>query len=262
LAVGTHHNRSDAPRRNRMQARASSEPMDPRRCVVLAPYTGSIEPECEDALKELERRGYAVRRVRGFAAIDQARNQLATDAMIDGYEETMWIDSDIGFHPDGVDRLRSHQQPIVCGIYPQKGKRSLACHALPGTPQLRFGREGGLHEILYAGTGFLLVRREVYLRVQRELALPVCNERFGHPMVPYFQPLTHTDEDGTWYLAEDYAFSQRTRACGYRVMADTTIRLWHIGKHRYGWEDAGVDRERYPNFTLHLEGQPEILKRD
>jgi Sulfotransferase domain len=262
LAVGMHHNRSDAPQRPRMRAAASTEPMDRRRCVVLVPYTGSIEPECEEALKELERRGYAVRRVRGFAAIDQARNQLATDAIIDGYEETFWIDSDIGFHPDAVDRLRSHQQPIVCGIYPQKGKRSLACHALVGTPHLKFGKDGALNEILYAGTGFLLVRREVYLRMQRELGLPACNERFGHPMVPYFQPLVHADEDGAWYLAEDYAFCQRAHTCGYRILADTSIRLWHIGKHRYGWEDAGVDRQRYPAFTLHLEGQPELFKRD
>lgn len=301
LAVGVHHNRSDAPIKNsrtraprlipsppapargypgqgeggltpspsgRGQGEGSRngatapDPMDRRRCVVLVPYTGAIEPECEDALKELERRGYAVRRVRGFAAIDQARNQLATDALIDGYEETLWIDSDIGFHPNDVDRLRSHQLPIACGVYSQKGKRSLACHALPGTPHLKFGKEGGLHEILYAGTGFLLIRREVYLRMQRELDLPVCNERFEHPMVPYFQPLAHLDDDGTWYLAEDYAFSQRALACGFRVLADTTIRLWHIGKQRYGWEDAGIDRQRYPAFTLHLEGQPEVLKRD
>jgi hypothetical protein len=246
----------------RISADANYNPMDRRRCVVLVPYTGYIEPACEDPLKELERRGYAVRRVRGFAAIDQARNQLATDAMIDGYEETLWIDSDVEFHPNDVDRLRSHQQPIVCGIYSQKGKRSLACHALPGTPHLRFGKEGGLHEILYAGTGFLLIRREVYLRMQRELELPVCNERFGHPMVPYFQPLANGDEDGVWYLAEDYAFCQRARGCGYRILADTTIRLYHIGKQRYGWEDAGVDRQRFPAFTLHLEGQPELLKRD
>ena len=33
---------------------------------------------------------------------------MATDALSDGYEETMWIDSDVDFHPDSVDRLRSH----------------------------------------------------------------------------------------------------------------------------------------------------------
>lgn len=262
LAVGARHNRSDKPRRHAMQAPPNGNPMDPRRCVVLVPYTGSIEPDCDEALKELERRGYPVRRVRGFAAIDQGRNQLATDAMLDGFEETMWIDADIRFHPNDVDRLRSHQQPIVCGIYAQKGKRSLACHALPGTPELRLGVGGGLRDILYAGTGFLLVRREVYLRMQTELRLPVCNERFKHPMLPYFQPQTHLDEDGSWYLAEDYAFCQRADECGYRVLADTTVRLFHIGKYGFGWEDAGIDRQRYPTFTLHLEGQPEVLKRE
>jgi hypothetical protein len=32
-----------------------------------------------------------VRRVGGYAAIDQGRNQMATDVLLDGYEETMWI---------------------------------------------------------------------------------------------------------------------------------------------------------------------------
>ena len=56
--------------------------------------------------KALERRGYVVRRVVGFSAIDQGRNQLATDAMAEGFEETMWIDSDVGFEPEAVDALR------------------------------------------------------------------------------------------------------------------------------------------------------------
>src|SRR5712671_7135511 len=68
---------------------------DPRRCVVLVPYFESIHPDCESALHELERRGYAVRRVGGYAQIDVARNQLASDALRDGFEETLWIDADI-----------------------------------------------------------------------------------------------------------------------------------------------------------------------
>jgi hypothetical protein len=27
-----------------------------------------------------------------------------TDALRDGFEETLWIDSDIGFHPDAIER--------------------------------------------------------------------------------------------------------------------------------------------------------------
>jgi hypothetical protein len=98
-----------------------THPLDPRKCVVLVPFIGFIHQECEEALKELERRGYPVRRVGGYAAIDQGRNQMATDALLDGFEETLWIDADVGFHPDSVERLRSHPHPIVCGVYPQKG---------------------------------------------------------------------------------------------------------------------------------------------
>lgn len=226
--------------------------LDPARCVVLVPVGGSIVPQCEVALAELERRGYQVRRVRGYSAIDQGRNQMATDALADGFDETMWIDSDVGFDPDDIDKLRRHNVPIVCGIYPQKGKRVLACHVLPGTEKLIFGDDGGLAEILYAGTGFLLVRREAYESIQHKLQLPLCNERFGgRPMVPYFQPMSHPDETGHWYLAEDFAFCERARQAGFEIYADTSIRLMHYGNYGYSWEDAGLELERYRTFHFH-----------
>ena len=31
-------------------------------------------------------------------------------------------------------------------------------------------------------------------------------------------------------------------------MADTSIRLWHIGMYRYGYEDAGKEIERLPTY--------------
>ena len=142
--------------------------------------------------------------------------------------------------------------PISCGIYSQKNRRAIACHILPGTPRLTFGQGGGLLEILYAATGFLHIRREVYLKVQHKLALPVTNERFGAPMIPFFQSMLHPIEDGHWYLAEDFAFSQRVRSCGYSIVADTSIRLWHIGGYAYGWEDSGIEHERTASFTLHF----------
>jgi hypothetical protein len=226
--------------------------MDPRRCVVLVPYTGSILPACETALRNLEQRGYEVWRVSGFAAIDEGRSRMATAALVEGFEETMWIDSDVEFETDAVDRLRSHGEPIVCGIYPQKGRRALACHAMPGTEKLVFGGTGGLAEILYSAGGFLLVRRQVYMDIQSRLDLPVCNEQFGRPLIPFFQPMIRLHHEGTWYLAEDYAFCERARQCGYRVLADTTVRLWHLGSYSFTWEDAIFDRDRYANVTIYV----------
>ena len=82
--------------------------------------------------------------------------------------------------------------------------------------------------------------------------LPVCNERFGTPMIPFFHPMLHPIDDGTWYLAEDYSFCQRARASGFQIFADTTIRLWHYGNYAYGWEEAGRDVERFNSFTLNF----------
>ena len=144
----------------------------PHLCAILVPFFDHIEPACEASLRELEKRGYQVWRVPGYKQIDLARNQMASDALAAGCKETLWIDADTGFHPDAIERLRSQDLPIVCGIYPKKAKRELAIHALPGTKEIVFGAAGGLVELLYGPTGFLLVRREVYESMQTRLSCP------------------------------------------------------------------------------------------
>ena len=232
--------------------RPQYEPDDPRRCVILVPFQESIMRPCEKGLIELERRGYEVRRVSGFANIDLGRSQMATDSLIAGFEETMWIDADVEFDPDDVDRLRSHGEPITAGIYPKKGQRALACHVLRGTKSLTFGKEGGLTEIRYAATGFLHVRRRVYETLQCRLPLPVANTRFGRPLVPFFEPMTIADADGHWTMTEDYSFCERARRCGFRILADTSIRLTHHGTYGYTWEDAGFERKRFATYRYNF----------
>lgn len=224
--------------------------MDRSNCVVLVPVASHIEPDCAEGLNALERLGYTVWRAYGCSAIDQARSQLATDALAQGYEELMWIDSDIRFPVAAVDTLRSHDLPMVCGIYPKKGSRELVCNLTAGTDRLVFGAEGGLLEIQYAATGFLLTNRSVYEKMAVQESLPTCNERFGTPVVPYFLPMLVPDGDGQWYLGEDFAFSERARRSGIAIYADTRIRLGHTGRYDYSWEDAGSDRDRYRTYEF------------
>jgi hypothetical protein len=227
-------------------------PPDPKACAILVPTSGSIQPDCESALQALERKGYPVWRVRGYSAIDQGRNQMATDALAQGFAETFWIDDDVAFNPVDVDRLRCFDLPICAGVYPKKRKRELAAHVLPGTRKMVFGNKGCVTEVKYTGTGFLHVRREVYETMQQRLELRTCNAGFGSPMVPYFMPMIVDTDKGPWYLAEDYSFCERARRCGFQIMVDTRVRLWHVGSYRYSWEDAGIDRERFGDFTLSL----------
>jgi hypothetical protein len=218
--------------------------------VALVPVANVMEPECEASLQKLRARGIKVRVFRGASAIDQARSMMVHDALRDGFTELLWIDADIAFEASDVDLLLGDDKPFVCGIYPKKATRALSCHVLPGTRELVFGEGGGLVEILYAAGGFTLVRSSVYAAVQEKLALPTCNAQFGAPLVPYYMPMVKDTPEGGWYLAEDFAFSERARQAGFSIHADTRIRLRHIGRYAYQWEDAGVEPKRHATYTL------------
>ena len=183
------------------------------------------------------------------------RSQMASEALAEGYDEQMWIDADVGFSADDVDRLRAHTASFVCGIYPKRGTPELACHTKPDTHELVFGEQGGLIEIKYVGMGFCLIRREVFDDIRVKHALPTCGARQKMPFVPYFLPMVVPHEDAptdSWYLAEDYAFCERARTAGHPVMADTRVRLFHVGRYGYSWEDAMGARERYKNVKMLL----------
>lgn len=225
------------------------------RLVVLVPsYRDRVEPACEDALRALEEEGVEVRVVGGHAAIDRARSLMATEALADGFDALMWIDDDILFRPEDVLRLHGGSEPFVAGLYPKKGKREIAAHVLPGTRTLRFGEGGGPIEVRYVGAGFLYTRREVYEAVRP--TLPICDAGFGEPLVPYFMPQIVESDRGHWYLGEDYSFCERARRAGFRVLADTSIRLYHVGRYAYGWEDAGQSRERFASYDYAIVDQP------
>lgn len=228
--------------------------MSRSKCVVLVPAAHHVEPACEDGLRELERRGYPVRRVVGYSAVDVARNQMASDALAEGFEELMWIDADIAFDPADVERLRTHDLPLIAAVYAKRGRREMSCAFLHATEQVVLGKDGGVTEILYAGFGFTYTHRVVYDRMFDALKLPVCNERFGRAMVPFFAPAAVRDAvgGGWWYLPEDFAFCMRARQVGVPVMADTRIRLGHVGSYAYTWEDAGGGRQVYQTYTFHV----------
>jgi hypothetical protein len=225
-------------------------PVEKQSCVVLVPNTGVIDPECERSLVELEERGFEVRRqMRGM--IDVARSLMASEAVRDGFEHIMWIDSDMGFDPADVAKLISHNLPVCAGIGVKKGARALACNLLPETDQVVFGAGGGVIEIALAGTGFLLVHRDVFLALEK--TLPLCNEKFGEPYYPYYMPMVGEDDGSPWYLGEDFAFSTRAREAGFAIYADTSVRLYHFGRYGYSWEDAGSDVQRYGTYYFNVE---------
>jgi hypothetical protein len=198
--------------------------------------------------------GYAVWRKWGYSDISRGRSEMATEALAEGFDELMWIDADTEFHPEAVKLLRSQQLPIVGGICAIKNEQRLACTTLEADSEIIFGERGGLKELLFVGSGFLFTRREVYDRIRAAFDLPVC---IGgkHGLIPFFHPMV-IQQPGTGrhqYLSEGYSFCERARQCGFKIMADTRIRLGHIGKKSYFWEEAGSKVVRYKTFRYSIQ---------
>lgn len=224
----------------------------PEKCAVLVPTFGAVEPETWECLRKLADRGYPVRLLKGCSQIDLARSSLASAALDDGFSETMWIDSDIVFDPDDVDKLRAHCLPLTAGLYMRKKFATEPACKFLAEGSVTFGAGGGLLEVRYAGMGFTHVRREVY---ERMTGLPKCGGGYDPTklVTPYFIPTLALDGDGGWcYLSEDYSFCHRAREVGFPVWADTTIRLGHgNGSYKFTWDDM-LPRQMYGSLEVNI----------
>lgn len=233
---------------------ASQPPPGRAQCMVLVPHMNGIEWECEQALRQLEAAGVRVYRRGGCSAIDVARNDMLSEAIHEGMERMLFIDSDIGFDPADALRLLARPEPVIAAIYPKKGMREMASIFADGVKEVLFGPDApGPYPLKYAATGFLRIRVEALRQMIADLRLQHCNTHWGRGIWPFFQPMIVPHGPEKWhYLAEDWAFSHRLGQIGVTPLADTSIRLWHWGRYSFGWEDAGSTVARYRSYNYNL----------
>jgi hypothetical protein len=223
------------------------------RCCVIVPYYGNIDPLCDRSLVALELRGYKVNRVYGISDISRGRSWLASEYLSKGFEEMMWIDSDVRFNPDDIEKLRAHKLPIVGGACVRKGGSGIACSFLDEKQRVTFGEKGGLFEVRYIGTGFLYTRSEVYHAIKRKLKLNGYID-YGRTTYGFFQHVYKGNGRKRVCLGEDYSFCERALRAGFRLMIDTSIRLAHVGPYPYSWEDI-EERPRVKSIEIEINQQ-------
>ena len=222
------------------------------RPVVLVPFYSAVEKECEKGLNELGRAGVPVRRA-SFSAIDLLRNIMLSQALNDGFDSFLFIDSDIGFDPADALRLLARPEPVVAGVYMLKNGRGYSGVFARDVKRVVFGPAApSLYPMLYASAGFLRIRAHVLRQMIDELKLPQCHYDVTKGIFPFFLPLCVPDgRGGTRYLTEDYSFSHRVNQLGITPMADTSIKLAHYGKYGYTYDDLG-GRPKFDNYTLDI----------
>lgn len=188
--------------------------------------------------------------------ITRGRNTLVAKFLDDpNNTHLLFVDADIGFEVVQVLRMLSADRDVVAGMYPLKLidwsagalERLRTGEALEHAP-LRFvgvpcqgkelERDGSLVTAEYAGTGFMLIRRQVFERLMN--AYPHTQYTASHiaaaPSMSANQFALFDcliDGETGEYLSEDYAFCKRWRAIGGKVWLDTEGTLVHVGQHEF-----------------------------
>ena len=185
------------------------------------------------------------------ALITRARSSLAAQ-FLDDPEPThlLFIDADIGFEPAQVLRLIHFGADICAAVYPVKAidwdrvKSTLAANQ-PEAAALSYVYEvvdrdaveaqAGFVKVRYAGTGFLMIRRQALERMcdyypQLHFARDHSIDAATPSRNRYALFDSMIDETGT-YLSEDYSFCRRWTAMGGEIWVDLSSQLNHIGPY-------------------------------
>jgi FkbM family methyltransferase len=210
-----------------------------KRVFLAVPVYGGVDPHFFCSMLNLVApqdppRSYSmrVRTLIGDSLVSRARNALAAEFLRGDCSHLLFVDSDLVFSPEHVERLLSHEVPIVAGCYPKK-QRKLAWVANlldpPGEPDAR-----GLHSVKYAGTGFLCIAREVFEAMVARWPEIEYDPDDGEAQGPYWDffavgPWTCPRTGRRRYLSEDWWFCQRALDLGYEVLMDTHVVLKHSG---------------------------------
>ena len=175
--------------------------------------------------------------------VARTRNNLTADFMKTDCTHLLFIDCDLIFSTEHIERIVSHAEDVVGGFYAKKqeGPLEWVINTFPGHVGKR---TDGLHKVAYIGTGFICIRRNVIERMIERyphiaFAADYGTREIMHdiwPMTVYCaecgdsagESCTHAPHSRR-YLSEDWFFCQRWMDMGGEVFGDTGVVLKHVG---------------------------------
>lgn len=160
----------------------------------------------------------------------------------------MFIDADIDFDAESVVRLIKSNHDVSVACYPKKcvmwdqaanavknnDDRNMAM--LSSSLVINFGAqtrpvENGFIEILDGPTGFMLIKRDVFKKMEEKFPDLWCkNDHQNRDFDDYHAVFDcMIDPQSKRYLSEDYAFCRRWQQCDGKIYADVNTTLGHVG---------------------------------
>lgn len=206
--------------------------------------------------------------------ITRARNHLVAK-FLDNTVAThlMFIDSDIGFQAEHIFQLLLYDKDIIGGLYPKKNLPPdyvVNCNPETIDEQGQVKVENGLIPVSRLGTGFMLIKREVFNKMM--VAYPQTKFINNVGLDPKYNKYCYSlfdcaiSPDTQEYLSEDWLFICRWRAIGGEVFAAPNIRLNHWGTFSFPgdptalYQSMGIDTKLNPRLNPQLAVRPDEIK--
>jgi hypothetical protein len=169
--------------------------------------------------------------------ISRARNTLTAKFLnTPGSTHLMFVDADIGWEPWHLLAMLNHDKDIVGGLYPMKTLPVKWCvNGIPGT---REDDPSGLVEVTKTGTGFLLIKRDVFEKLNVHPAVKSFANDIGLPteLNPYMKTYFDTAVRENRYYSEDWTFCENWRDLGGQVFVDRRVLLKHTGTYVFDYQ--------------------------
>jgi len=181
--------------------------------------------------------------------VTRARNRCVAAMLESDATHLMFIDADIRFDPMSIFQMLFYNEDVVCASYPKKGinwqallgrkfknvsemQDAATMHVVNsiGEPDATTG----LIPVKDAGTGFMLIRREV---IEHMIA---CNPDWSYAADESYSgkrwhAVFDCEIDDDVYLSEDYTFCRRWQRLGGTVWLDPAVTLAHTGTYTFGF---------------------------
>ena len=191
--------------------------------LIAVPCFDMIHTDFMRCLIDLEKPDGTMYTVMRNTLIYNARNFIAKNAIEQGFDRVLWLDSDIVFEPDTLIRLSEHLDnglEYVSGLYflrkiptgpiiysdvwynVKDDVVNTGAHWMEEYPE-------GLFEIAASGFGCVMTSVELLKKLQN---------KYGAPFTPMMG------------LGEDLAFCWRVKQAGIKMYCDSTIKCGHIAQ--------------------------------
>jgi hypothetical protein len=169
--------------------------------------------------------------------ISRARNTL-TAKFLDMPEAThlFFVDADIGWEPWHLLVLLNRDVDVIGGLYPMKTMPiKWVVNGFEGAEE----GPDGLQEVSKAGTGFLLMKKHVFEKMNSHPAVKQykndigLDPKYDQYLKTYFDTAVRQNR----YYSEDWTFCENWRDLGGRIWVDKRVLLRHSGSYVFCMEN-------------------------